>query len=470
MTAADERPAPTDVPEALRAALVRFAADVLAAMEPRDVPAGLRAVQRFAPRRRAVAGAGPLWTQLGEDGFRAHVARAWSQAHPELAERLAAASGEASDEVRGIAAPDAVSDELGGTAAPGGGDGDAAVEAGARRRGLAEDDPLTAATGAWLLHLGVWPELAAGLVAPGPVAPPTEPDRRHERLQAEADRLRAELGVARERERVAREELAGLQRELRRLRSDADRAREEARRAGLDAAAVHDEATAALAAAREERDVASADRAAAERERGAQRAEAKVAQQLAATRARLLLDTIVDAASGLRTELALPPVLDHPADLVAGAANQPGLAHEGSRGRSADDPTLLDELLRQPYAHLVVDGYNVTKTAWPRLTLDEQRRRLVDALAGMAARTGAEVTCCFDGQPGQGAAPQPRGVRVLFSVGEIADDLIRRLVRAEPPGRVVVVVTGDQAVARDVARDGARVLPSTTLLARLQRV
>ncbi|MBN9375665.1 MAG: NYN domain-containing protein, partial [Cellulomonas sp.] len=108
--------------------------------------------------------------------------------------------------------------------------------------------------------------------------------------------------------------------------------------------------------------------------------------------------------------------------------------------------------------------------AWPRLTLDDQRHRLVDALAGMAARTGAEVTCCFDGQPGQGAVPQPRGVRVLFSVGEIADDLIRRLVRAEPPGRVVVVVTGDQAVARDVARDGARVLPSTTLLARLQRV
>lgn len=447
MTAAEEKPAPTDVPEALRTALVRFAADVLAAMEPRDVPAGLRAVQRFAPRRRAVAGAGPLWTHLADDGFRAHVARAWSQAHPELAERLAALSGEVQ-----AAAPD---------------DG-SGLDADIRRP--AGDDPLAAATGAWLLHLSVWPQLAAALVVPTDDEPAAEPDRRLERLQAEADRLRAELGVARERERAAREELAGLQRELRRLRSDADRAREEARRAAQDATTVHDEATAALAAARQEHDAAVADRAAAERERSAQRSEAKVAQQLAATRARLLLDTIVDAASGLRTELALPPVLDHPADLVAGASHQPGPAREGSRGRSADDPALLDELLRQPHAHLVVDGYNVTKTAWPQLTLDDQRRRLVEALAGIAARTGAEVTCCFDGQPGQAAMPQPRGVRVLFSVGEIADDLIRRLVRAEPPGRVVIVVTGDRAVARDVTRDGARVLPSTTLLARLQRV
>jgi predicted RNA-binding protein with PIN domain len=430
MTAAPDEAAPTEVPEALRTALVRFAADVLAAMEPRDVPAGLRAVQRFAPRRRAVAGAGPLWAQLADEGFRARVARAWSQAHPELAEQLSAAPDE---------------------------DG-----------GVAPDDPLTAATGAWLLRLPVWTDLAARVPEP-PVAP-VEPDRKHERLQAEVDRLRAELGVAREQERVARDELAGLQRELRRLRSDADRAREEARRATQNATAAHDEAAVSLAEAGRDRDAAAADRAAAERERATQRGEAKVAQQLAATRARLLLDTIVDAASGLRSELALPPVLDHPADLVAGLESLPAPVHEGSRGRSADDPALLDELLRQPHAHLVVDGYNVTKTAWPQLTLEQQRHRLVDALAGVAARTGAEVTCCFDGQAGQGTLPQPRGVRVLFSVGEIADDLIRRLVRAEPPGRVVVVITGDQAVTRDVVRDGARVLPSTTLLARLQRM
>ena len=60
----------------------------------------------------------------------------------------------------------------------------------------------------------------------------------------------------------------------------------------------------------------------------------------------------------------------------------------------------------------------------------------------LAARSGAEVTCCFDGAAVLGRVPASsvRGVRVLFSKpGEIADELIRRLVRAEPTGRAVVV-------------------------------
>jgi hypothetical protein len=46
----------------------------------------------------------------------------------------------------------------------------------------------------------------------------------------------------------------------------------------------------------------------------------------------------------------------------------------------------------------------------------------------------------------------------------IADDVIRQLVAAEPRGRVVVVVTGDQEVVRDVARSGARVAPASSLV------
>jgi predicted RNA-binding protein with PIN domain len=424
---------PAEVPDAVRVAVLRFAADVLGAMEPRDVPAGLRAVRRFAPRRRAEAGAGPLWAHLAEDGFRARVAGAWSAAHPDEAERLAAAS----------AAPS--SEDLAG-------------------------DPVTAAAGAWLLRAAAWPQLAARVTPAAPPRRSAAEERRAARLAGEADRLRAELGVARAGERAARDELAGLQRELRRLRSDADRAREQARRAQQVAQATHDEAAAALDEARREREAAAADRQAAERERSARRAEVRAGQQLAQARTWLLLDTIVGAATGLRDELALPPVFDRPADLVVGPAAAAAPDREGSRGRSADDPALLDELLRLPHAHLVVDGYNVTKTGWPQLSLAEQRRRLVDGLALLATRTGAEVTCCFDGVQGPGAVPQPRGVRVLFSVGEIADDLIRRLVSAEPPGRALVVVTGDRAVAADVERAGARVLPSTTLLARLQRV
>jgi predicted RNA-binding protein with PIN domain len=63
-----------------------------------------------------------------------------------------------------------------------------------------------------------------------------------------------------------------------------------------------------------------------------------------------------------------------------------------------------------------------------------------------------------------------RGVRVLFSKpGEIADELIRRLVRAEPAGRPVVVVSSDREVADAVRRAGARTVSAAALVRRLDR-
>ena len=62
----------------------------------------------------------------------------------------------------------------------------------------------------------------------------------------------------------------------------------------------------------------------------------------------------------------------------------------------------------------------------------------------------------------------PRGVRVLFSKpGITADELIRQLVRAEPPGRPVIVASTDREVADGVARAGARPVASAVLLKRL---
>ncbi|MEN1976352.1 hypothetical protein AAHH18_14630, partial [Cellulomonas sp. P4] len=85
------------VPPAVRAAVVGLAAEVLGALEPATVPSALAAVRRFAPRRRADAGAGPLWRAVeGDDAFRARVARAWSHAHPDEAADLLAAGREPS--------------------------------------------------------------------------------------------------------------------------------------------------------------------------------------------------------------------------------------------------------------------------------------------------------------------------------------------------------------------------------------
>jgi predicted RNA-binding protein with PIN domain len=82
------------------------------------------------------------------------------------------------------------------------------------------------------------------------------------------------------------------------------------------------------------------------------------------------------------------------------------------------------------------------------------------------------VTCCFDGAALTGRVPSvsARGVRVLFSKpGEIADELIRRMVRAEPSGRPVLVVSSDREVADGGRRDGARPVSAAALVRRLDR-
>ena len=100
-----------------------------------------------------------------------------------------------------------------------------------------------------------------------------------------------------------------------------------------------------------------------------------------------------------------------------------------ARALSENDPAILDQLLALPQAHLVVDGYNVTKTGYPQMPLEKQRLRLLGQLSQLAAQTGAEVTCVFDGA--ELAAPvllaPPRGVRVLFSKAG------RHGGRADPP-------------------------------------
>jgi len=430
------------VPDAVRAAVLPLAAEVLGALDPGAVPAALAAVRRFAPRRRAVAGAGPLWHAVErDDAFRARVARAWSHAHPGLAADL-------------LADPPAAADAA---------------------------DRLDLAVGALLLRPDGW-EARLSALAPDPGAsagPAAVPDADHahraHRAEAELRRLAARLTAETERAEAAEAELVSLRRELRRLRSDADRSRAEARRAAEHAAEVAAAAERVHAETARVRAAADDDRRRAEDLARVAREDAAALRELAQVRVRLLLDTLVEAGAALRDELALPPAGRMPADLVAPPVPAPGgpRRRPTSRGRLADDPALLDDLLGMPRAHLLVDGYNVSKLAWPDEPLAEQRRRLTERLATLAGRTGAEVTCCFDGRdvdPGTRAPAAPRGVRVLFSHGEIADDLLRRLVRAEPAGRVVVAVTSDRALGADLDAAGARVVPSATLLARLGRV
>jgi predicted RNA-binding protein with PIN domain len=200
---------------------------------------------------------------------------------------------------------------------------------------------------------------------------------------------------------------------------------------------------------------------------------AKEARSVDEVRLWLLLETIGQAALGLKRELAVEPASKLPADFVAdSAADRPGgRGRSRARALNADDPVRLDQLLALPRAHLIVDGYNVTKKGFGDISLEQQRGRLINGLGGIAAQSGAELTVVFDGAEKLVAVPGvPRGVRVLFSrKGETADELIRQLVRAEPAGRPVIVISSDREVADGVRRHGAYPLSADTLLRRLAR-
>ncbi|KRD36596.1 hypothetical protein ASE27_08755 [Oerskovia sp. Root918] len=502
----DAPPDPLVVPSVVRNQLLELSARVLGTWEPSTVPVPLRRVRTFAPRRRAVSGAAPLWQALETSAsFRHAVAAAWSTAHPREARALrpdggTSAGGDAAQgaagaggEARGDATPEAAealvptptSDDSSTTTgtAPAR-DRGSAVGQGEGEGARAASDLVELAVGAFLLRPDGWEvHLARAAEALEAQAEAQRRALEAERAAGERDRAVAELAAAQEAAAAdraaleeARAEIATLRRQERKLRSDADRARAEARSALAEAASRTEAAEALAARAADERREASValDRAHAARDEA--RTLTHTGAELANARARLLLETVVDAAVGLRRELGIPPTTLRPADTVApadsaGAPGVPGRTRPGSRGRAGDDPALLDDVLAVPQMHLIVDGYNVTKTGFGALTLAQQRRRLVDGLVRVASRTGAEVTCCFDGQDlGHLPPASTRGVRVLFTSGEIADHLIRRLVAAEPEGRPVAVVTSDREVADDVQAMGAVAIGSPALVARLARL
>ncbi|MBA2445502.1 MAG: NYN domain-containing protein [Nocardioidaceae bacterium] len=188
-------------------------------------------------------------------------------------------------------------------------------------------------------------------------------------------------------------------------------------------------------------------------------------------RLRLLLDTVTQAVSGLRRELALPPSDVLPADTVASLpSGGDSILSRTGQALADDDPALLRRLLELPKVHLIIDGYNVSKTAWPNAPLAHQRDRLTRGVAALAGGKVIEVTVVFDGADLTAAPPvaTPRGVRVLFSpAGVTADDVIAELVAVEPTGRPIVVVSSDREVAHDATGRGARSIASLALVRAL---
>ncbi|MBW3658775.1 MAG: NYN domain-containing protein [Actinobacteria bacterium] len=124
------------------------------------------------------------------------------------------------------------------------------------------------------------------------------------------------------------------------------------------------------------------------------------------------------------------------------------------------------EALLGPGRLVLVDGYNVTLSRKPQLSLEEQREWLIRVLAGLASRRRVRPQVVFDGR-GDGGGGRPgdaaRGVSVVFSPsGVTADDEIALAVEAtdEP----VVVVTDDRGLRDRVRPHGADLLRADQFL------
>ncbi|TQS23578.1 NYN domain-containing protein [Microbispora hainanensis] len=426
------------LPEQVRLHVVEVAAQVLGSMPAAAVPPPLRNIARFDPRKRARLGSAPIAAQLENDKeFRERVAEAVETAWPELVGSLA----------EGTVPPAA--------------------------------EPVLVAAAAYLTRPPGWPDLVEQArtdleqaAAAGTQREQAE-TRLREQLAAQRASAKEEIDRVREQLKAARAENSDLRRKLHDARERVRAA--EARAAELEAETAEARARAASANGAAETELRRLKErlADAERQLEASRRAAREGRSIEDARVRVLLDALQDAASGLRKELGLPTTISRPADYVnAVLPGEPGVSAVPARALANDDPQLLDQLLAIPHLHLIVDGYNVTKTGYPSLTLADQRARLLTGLGGLAVQTRAEVTCVFDGAELNGPVQvsAPRGVRVMFSApGEIADDLIRTLVRAEPPGRAIAVVSSDREVAESVRRMGARPVPSLLLLRRLGR-
>jgi predicted RNA-binding protein with PIN domain len=418
--------------------MLALASQALAKMPVASLPAPLRKSAQFAPTKRARLIGPQLTEQLATD--------------EEFRERLAV-------QVRAVVPDVAASVERDD------------FDAGA----LAPAELNEAAAVAFLLRPPGWTGIARAADAAAEerlAAPGGELAKSVERLTESLAQAKRDNQQARDRFRRRLDELKEQNTQLRRTlgetRTALKQTRSQAEEARTSAAADAQQAEAALRAAEAEVRRLRSRVAELESDTSAAKRALREDREAEVTRLRLLLETITEAAGGLRRELALPPSEMLPADTVAAVAPLAADSAWGAgRALLDDDPALLRRLLDMPRVHLIVDGYNVSKSAWPSLPLDQQRARLVQGVTGVTVGKGVEVTIVFDGADLVNPPPvtSPRGIRVRFSPpGVIADDTIRQLVEAEPVGRPVIVVSTDRELARSVVKKGARSIASAALM------
>jgi len=296
-------------------------------------------------------------------------------------------------------------------------------------------------------------------------------ERRAEDLQGELAGVRAELEDRRAGQRALLAELTDA-----RARADEEA---DGRRRAVEA----------LAEAREQAAAGAADLGAARRRLRELQAGAGSVDLARVTAAASRLGAVVAEAAGAVAELdaavaaASPPARSAPdPQPPSPPAPPPAASDAGGTTRARrrapaipggmfdDSPEAAAHLLRRAGACILVDGYNVTKLAWPDEPPAEQRARLHVALDDLGVRSGCRPEVVWDGAEQVTALPAPllRDLRVHFSAPDVeADDVVLDLVDAVPAGVDVVVVSNDRRVRDGARARGAAAVRSEHLLAVL---
>lgn len=211
---------------------------------------------------------------------------------------------------------------------------------------------------------------------------------------------------------------------------------------------------------------------------------AGAAEAAAAAAARAVLAGLVDRIERSLGEAAVTvddlraaaglPAAPAPAECAAPQRAKPPVperrrALRMPRGLVDDSPEAAAWLVSERPV-LLVDGYNVSMTAWPDANIADQRTRLQRLLADLAARSpGMSVELVFDGDAIDTAAnalPARTGVNVRFTAVDVeADDELLAAIARYPLTRPVVVASTDRRVRDGARQRGANVVSAHQLLA-----
>jgi predicted RNA-binding protein with PIN domain len=150
---------------------------------------------------------------------------------------------------------------------------------------------------------------------------------------------------------------------------------------------------------------------------------------------------------------------------------EPMILPGGLRG---DSPEAALYLVKTRGSVVMVDGYNLAKTMWPRGAggASTLRERLIANLEGIASRTRRPFTVVFDGtsidsesSPARIIAPQSQITVVYSPAAKEADVVITEMLAGLPVSQSVVVISSDRRVQRLVESMGANVVSSAQFVA-----